>query len=127
MSRNKKIIFGICFVAFLVVLWLVVYKFWLSVEPKGDNFITSEQLVEMDKGSSKSDARVFIGSKEYSLHDLSKENLQGVVIVDVEIDSDKIQGYVVFDKNVSEPTIQYKENDSYAKVILPDKVVDKNE
>ena len=118
MSNKKKIIFGVCFIVFLVTLWLATYHIWLSVEPKGDNFITAEQLSEIDKGIH-TEAKVFIGSTEYNLQDLNKDILQGVVIVYVELDSKKVQGYVVFDDTVLAPIVEYSENDSYAKVILP--------
>lgn len=123
MNSKKKVVFGVAFVVFLVVLWFTTYFIWLQIKPENDKDVTVEQLVMYDESiNTYTDATITVGDKEYLLKDLTKEVLGDTVVVNVKVNDIKTQGYVVFSDTVTEPKVELQDEESYAKVILPEEV-----
>lgn len=123
MSKKKKITLGVGFIVFLVALWVAVYFICLSVEPKGDNVITKEQLESMDKSDSIFyEATVTIDDKDYSLSDLTEEVIGDNIVVKVEVNNRQVQGYVTFSDVITKAEVKLEDSDSYAQLILPESV-----
>lgn len=119
---KNKIIFGIGFLLFLVLVWVVTYKLWLGVEPKGDNVITRDELEEYDNRQSIFyEAEVKVGDTVYQLADLNKEILGSNIVVEVKVNERKVQGYVTFSDTVDKPEVKLADEDTYAQIILPEK------
>lgn len=122
MSRKKKILLGVGFVVFLVILWCVVYFFWLQVEPKGDNILTAEELRGYDKQDADSvftDATVIINDKEYKLSEVKKSLLtDDNVVVTVKVNDREVQGYITLSDTISSPEVRLSDSDNYAQVII---------
>ena len=122
MSKSKKVIFVVSFFVFLVVLWLVTYFCWLNVKPKSSKSITKEELESYDNSNSTfTSAKVTFNGKEYELDELNKKVLSDDVVVDVEVNGRKVQGYVTYSDKVSKPKVKLSSEEVIAKVILPDK------
>lgn len=124
MSRKKKILLGVGFVVFLVILWCVVYFSWLQVEPKGDNILTAEELKgydEYDTDSVFTDATVIINDKEYKLSEVKKSLLtDDNVVVAVKVNDREVQGYITVSDTISSPEVRLSDSDTYAQVIIPE-------
>lgn len=121
MSRNKKVIFGVAFVLFLIVLWVSVYFICLQIKPKGDNVVTAKELAELDdKDTTLYDGTIIVEDKEYALKDLSKSELGDTVVVKVKLDDKELKGYITYSDVVTKPEIKLFDNGAYAKVILKD-------
>lgn len=124
MSRKKKILLGVGFVVFLVILWCVVYFSWLQVEPKGDNILTAEELRGYDKQDADSvftDATVIINDKEYKLSEVKKSLLtDDNVVVTVKVNDREVQGYITLSDTISSPEVRLSDSDNYAQVIIPE-------
>lgn len=121
MSRNKKVVFGVAFVLFLIVLWFSVYFICLQIKPKGDNVVTAKELAELDdKDTTLYDGTIIVEDKEYALKDLSKSELGDTVVVKVKLDDKELKGYITYSDVVTKPEIKLFDNDAYAKVILKD-------
>lgn len=123
MSKRKKILLGIGFVVFLVVLWCLVYFSWLQVEPKGDNILTAEELKgydEQDADSVFTDATVVIDKKEYKLSEVKKSLLTDDVVVTVKVNDREVQGYITVSDTISIPEVRLSDSDNYAQVIIPE-------
>lgn len=121
MSRNKKVVFGVAFVLFLIVLWISVYFICLQIKPKGDNVITAKELAEFDdKDTTLYDGTIIVEDKEYALKDLSKSELGDTVVVKVKLDDKELKGYITYSDVVTKPEIKLFDNGAYAKVILKD-------
>ena len=121
MSRNKKVVFGVAFVLFLIVLWVSVYFICLQIKPKGDNVVTAKELAELDdKDTTLYDGTIIVEDKEYALKDLSKSELGDTVVVKVKLDDKELKGYITCSDVVTKPEIKLFDNGAYAKVILKD-------
>lgn len=121
MSRNKKVVFGVAFVLFLIVLWFSVYFICLQIKPKGDNVVTAKELAELDdKDTTLYDGTIIVEDKEYALKDLSKSELGDTVVVKVKLDDKELKGYITYSDVVTKPEIKLFDNGAYAKVILKD-------
>lgn len=121
MSRNKKVVFGVAFVLFLIVLWVSVYFICLQIKPKGDNVVTAKELAELDdKDTTLYDGTIIVEDKEYALKDLSKSELGDTVVVKVKLDDKELKGYITYSDVVTKPEIKLFDNGAYAKVILKD-------
>lgn len=121
MSRNKKVVFGVAFVLFLIVLWVSVYFICLQIKPKGDNVVTAKDLAELDdKDTTLYDGTIIVEDKEYALKDLSKSELGDTVVVKVKLDDKELKGYITYSDVVTKPEIKLFDNGAYAKVILKD-------
>lgn len=124
MSREKKILLGVGFVVFLVILWCVVYFSWLQVEPEGDNILTAEELKgydEHDTDSVFTDATVIIDDKEYKLSEVKKSLLtDGNVVVAVKVNDREVQGYITVSDTISSPEVRLSDSDNCAQVIIPE-------
>lgn len=123
MSRRKKILLGVGFVVFLVILWCVVYFFWLQVEPKGDNILTAEELKGYDEQNINSvftKATVIINDKEYELNEVKKSLLTDDVVVTVKVNDREVQGYITLSDTISSPEVRLSDSDNYAQVIIPE-------
>ena len=128
MNKKKKVIIGVSFILFLVALWLATYFLWLQVEPKGNNVVTSEDLVEYDnKDSIFYEATIVLNDKEYALTDLDKSVLGDTIVVNVEVNNRKVQGYVTYSDVVTDPKVKLADSDDFAQIILPDRGDDANE
>ena len=126
MSRNKKVVFGVAFVLFLIVLWVSVYFICLQIKPKGDNVVTAKELAELDdKDTTLYDGTIIVEDKEYALKDLSKSELGDTVVVKVKLDDKELKGYITYSDVVTKPEIKLFDNGAYAKVILKDDIVTK--
>lgn len=124
MSRKKKILLGVGFVVFLVILWCVVYFSWLQVEPKGDNILTAKELKgydEHDTDSVFTDSTVIINDKEYKLSEVKKSLLtDDNVVVAVKVNDREVQGYITVSDTISSPEVRLSDSDNYAQVIIPE-------
>ena len=121
MSRNKKVVFGVAFVLFLIVLWVSVYFICLQIKPKGDNVVTAKELAELDdKDTTLYDGTIIVEDKEYALKDLSKSKLGDTVVVKVKLDDKELKGYITYSDVVTKPEIKLFDNGAYTKVILKD-------
>lgn len=123
MSRKKKILLGVGFVVFLVILWCVVYFSWLQVEPKGDNILTAEELKKYDEQNTNSvftNATVIINDKEYELNEVKKSLLTDDVVVTVKVNDREVQGYITVSDTISSPEVRLPDSDNYAQVIIPE-------
>lgn len=124
MSKKKKVVLGVCFVLFLVILWFSTYFTWLDIKPTGDNVITKEQLDELDKQEEVFyDADIIVDDKEYSLNELTGNDLGGKVVVDVKLKGkETIQGYVTYSDLADKSQVKVFKDQNYVQVILPDSV-----
>lgn len=124
MSKKKKVVLGVVFVVFLVALWFITYFVCLQIKPKGDNVITKEQLDELDKQEEVFyDADIIVDDKEYSLNELTGNDLGGKVVVDVRLKGkETIQGYVTYSDLVDKSQVKVFKDQNYVQVILPDSV-----
>lgn len=123
MSRKKKILLGVGFVVFLVILWCAVYFSWLQVEPKGDNILTAEELKGYDEQNNNSvftNATVIINDKEYELNEVKKRLLTDDVVVTVKVNDREVQGYITVSDTISSPEVRLSDSDTYAQVIIPE-------
>lgn len=124
MSKGRKVVLGVCFVLFLVILWFSTYFVCLQIKPKGDNVVTKEQLEELDKQEEVFyDAKITVNDEEYSLNKLTQDILGSEVVVDVSVDDkEPMQGYVTYSDVVDKAQVKVFKDQNYAQVILPDSV-----
>lgn len=124
MSKKKKVVLGVLFGVFLVVLWFITYFVCLQIKPKGDNVVTKEQLEELDNQEEVFyDAKITVNDEEYSLNKLTQDILGSEIVVDVAVDGQKsMQGYVTYSDVVDKAQVKVFKDQNYAQVILPDSV-----
>lgn len=122
MSKKKKVVLGVVFVVFLVVLWFVTYFVCLQIKPKGDNVVTKEQLEELDKQEEVFyNAKITVKNEDYSLDKVTQAILGSDVVVEVAVDGHKsMQGYVTYSDVVDKPQVKVFKDQNYVQVILPD-------